>query len=89
VFDDFDVLALPTTPITAPTQAEVASPESFAQKNRLLLRNTSIANFFDLCAISLPAPEPGPLPCGFMLFGRSGADQALFRAALAIEAAFK
>ncbi|HET8932814.1 MAG TPA: amidase [Polyangiales bacterium] len=88
LFDDFDVLVLPTTPIIAPTQAEVQSPEGFALKNRLLLRNTSIANFFDLCAISLPAPEPGTLPCGFMLFGRSGADHALFRAALAVEAAF-
>lgn len=89
VFDDYDVLALPTTPITAPTQAAVATAEGFATNNRLLLRNTSIANFFDLCAISLPAPEPDVLPCGVMLFGRSGADHALFRAALAIEAAFK
>jgi aspartyl-tRNA(Asn)/glutamyl-tRNA(Gln) amidotransferase subunit A len=88
VFEDYDVLVLPTTPITAPTLAEVASPEGFAANNRLLLRNTSIANFFDLCAISLPAPDPGPLPCGIMLFGRSGADHALLRAALALEAAF-
>jgi aspartyl-tRNA(Asn)/glutamyl-tRNA(Gln) amidotransferase subunit A len=87
VFDEYDVLILPTTPIVAPTQAAVASAEGFTLHNRLLLRNTSIANFFDLCAISLPAPEPGPLPCGVMLFGRSGADHALLRAAAAVEAA--
>ena len=89
VFDDYDVLILPTTPIVAPTHAAVASPDGFTKHNRLLLRNTSIANFLDLCAISLPAPDPGPLPCGIMLFGRSGCDQALLRAALAVEEAFR
>jgi aspartyl-tRNA(Asn)/glutamyl-tRNA(Gln) amidotransferase subunit A len=89
VFDDYDVLVLPTTPIVAPTQAAVASPEGFTKHNRLLLRNTSIANFLDLCAISLPAPEPGPLPCGVMLFGRSGGDRALLQIALAVEAALR
>ena len=89
VFDDYDVLVLPTTPIVAPTHAAVATPDGFAKHNRLLLRNTAIANFLDLCAISLPAPDPRPLPCGIMLFGRSGNDHALFRAALAVEAAFR
>ncbi|HTU60222.1 MAG TPA: amidase [Polyangiales bacterium] len=89
VFDDYDVLVLPTTPIVAPTHAAVATSEGFAKHNRLLLRNTAIANFLDLCAISLPAPDPGPLPCGVMLFGRSGADHTLLSAALAVEAAFR
>jgi len=87
VFDDYDVLILPTTPIVAPTQAAVATTDGFAKHNRLLLRNTSIANFLDLCAISLPAPDPGPLPCGIMLFARSGGDHALLQAAFSIEAA--
>ena len=33
---------------------EVATADGFAARNALLLRNTSIGNFFDLCAISLP-----------------------------------
>ena len=37
-----DALILPTTPIVAPKIAEVATPESFDQKNMLLLRNTSM-----------------------------------------------
>ena len=89
LFDDYDVLALPTTPIVAPTHAAVASSDGFAKHNRLLLRNTSIANFLDLCAISLPAPDPGPLPCGVMLFARSGNDRALLQIALSVEAAFR
>jgi aspartyl-tRNA(Asn)/glutamyl-tRNA(Gln) amidotransferase subunit A len=89
MFDDYDVLVLPTTPIVAPTHAAVATSQGFAKHNRLLLRNTSIANFLDLCAISLPAPDPGALPCGIMLLGRSGADHSLLQSALAIEAALQ
>jgi aspartyl-tRNA(Asn)/glutamyl-tRNA(Gln) amidotransferase subunit A len=89
VFDDYDLLVLPTTPICAPTLEEVSTAEGFAAKNRLLLRNTSIANFFDLCAISLPMPDAQPMPSGLMLLGRSGSDRALLSAAAAIEAALR
>jgi len=82
---DIDVLALPTTPIVAPTIAEMIAPDVFARKNAMLLRNTSIANFFDLCAISLPLPREGNLPCGLMLFARNGHDGRLFRIAAAVE----
>jgi aspartyl-tRNA(Asn)/glutamyl-tRNA(Gln) amidotransferase subunit A len=80
----FDALVLPTTPIVAPTIAEVSTDETFRRKNRLLLRNTEIANFFDLCAISLPMRGAG-LPAGFMLFARRGEDRRLFRIAAGIE----
>jgi aspartyl-tRNA(Asn)/glutamyl-tRNA(Gln) amidotransferase subunit A len=80
----FDALVLPTTPIVAPTTAEISSVDAFRRANRLLLRNTEIANFFDLCAISLPMPGEG-LPAGYMLFGRRGADRKLFRIAAAVE----
>jgi len=80
----FDALVLPTTPIVAPTMAEISGEDAFRRANRLLLRNTEIANFFDLCAISLPMPGEG-LPAGFMLFGRRGTDRKLFRIAAAIE----
>ena len=39
---------------------------------RCCLRNTVIANFFDLCAISLPMPREGGLPTGLMLVARNG-----------------
>ena len=82
---DLDVLILPTTPITAPKIAEVATPETFAPKNMLLLRNTSMVNFFDLCAISLPLPRSGGLAVGLMLVARNGQDRRLFRIAAAVE----
>ncbi len=82
---DLDVLAMPTTPMVAPLQADLASPETFARQNALLLRNTSIWNFFDCCAISLPLPREGGLPAGLMLVVRNGHDHRLFRIAAAVE----
>jgi aspartyl-tRNA(Asn)/glutamyl-tRNA(Gln) amidotransferase subunit A len=85
---DLDVLAMPTTPIVAPTIQEVTPPDDFARKNAMLLRNTVIANFFDLCAISLPLPREGGLPTGLMLIARNGQDHRLFRIAAAVEKLF-
>lgn len=85
---DVDVLAWPTTPMVAPTMQEVAAADDFARKNAILLRNTVIVNFFDLCAISLPVPREGGLPTGLMLVARNGQDQRLFRIATAVERLF-
>jgi aspartyl-tRNA(Asn)/glutamyl-tRNA(Gln) amidotransferase subunit A len=52
------------------------------------LRNTAFANFFDLCAISLPMPTGG-LPAGLQLVGRGGEDRKLFAIARALEAALR
>ena len=82
---DLDLLVLPTTPIIAPSMSEISDPKVFNEKNRLLLRNTAIANFFDLCAISLPIPGRDGLPAGLMLFARRGQDRRLFNIAASIE----
>ena len=81
---EYDALVLPATPIVAPTMEDVSTPEGFKPRNRLLLRNTEFANFFDLCAISLPIPGDG-LPAGLMLFARRGEDRRLLRMAAAVE----
>jgi aspartyl-tRNA(Asn)/glutamyl-tRNA(Gln) amidotransferase subunit A len=82
---DLDAMAWPTTPIVAPKIAEVATPETFGRNNMMLLRNTAIVNFFDLCAISLPMPRLGGLAAGLMLVARNGQDHRLFRIAAAVE----
>jgi aspartyl-tRNA(Asn)/glutamyl-tRNA(Gln) amidotransferase subunit A len=82
-----DALVLPTTPIVAPTIAEMRDTATFNTKNMLLLRNTLIWNFFDMCAISLPLPRNG-LPVGLMLVARNGADRRLFGMAAAVERLF-
>lgn len=82
-----DALVLPTTPIVAPTIAEMMDTSTFGTKNMLLLRNTATWNFFDCCAISIPIPGAG-LPVGLMLVARNGHDRRLFEIAAGIERLF-
>ena len=84
VTSNYDAVAMPTCAIVAPTLAEVSTPEGFARKNMLLLRNTSVGNFLDRCAITLPCHAPGELPVGFMLMGETLADARLLAIARAV-----
>lgn len=80
-----DVLALPTTPVTAPTIVSMAEDTALRERTEgLLLRNTQVANQFDLCAISLPMPGM-TLPAGLMLVARNDHDHHLLRIAAEIE----
>ncbi|TIV06085.1 MAG: amidase, partial [Mesorhizobium sp.] len=81
-----DVLALPTLPMVAPSIAAMAADEALRDWTEgLLLRNTQVANQFDLCAISLPMPGM-TLPAGLMLVGRHEDDRRLLAIAAAVEA---
>ncbi|PTE08359.1 amidase [Mesorhizobium helmanticense] len=81
-----DVLALPTTPVTAPTIVSMAENADLRERTEgLLLRNTQVVNQFDLCAISLPMPGTAR-PAGLMLVSRNGHDRYLLRIAAEIEA---
>ncbi|MBK1838635.1 amidase [Azospirillum sp. YIM B02556] len=82
------VLLLPTVPLTAPAIAEVLEDASFHRVNMALLRNTRVANLFDLPAISLPVPAEG-LPVGLTAMGRRGGDRSLLGIAAGLEAALK
>jgi aspartyl-tRNA(Asn)/glutamyl-tRNA(Gln) amidotransferase subunit A len=82
---DIDALVMPTTPTVAPRIDELTDPKVFMARNAMLLRNTTIGNFFDLTAISLPLPRDGGLPVGLMLMTRNGHDRRLLRIAAAIE----
>jgi aspartyl-tRNA(Asn)/glutamyl-tRNA(Gln) amidotransferase subunit A len=74
---NYDAIVMPTCAIVAPTIEEVSTPEGFARKNMLLLRNTTVGNFLDRCGISLPCHAAGELPVGFMLMGEAMADKRL------------
>ncbi len=74
----YDVLAMPTVAIVAPKLQELIDSDAvFTRANLLALRNTSVANFLDLCAISLPCHKAGEAPVGLMLVGKHGADADL------------
>lgn len=81
----FDLMILPTTPITARPISSLAADEDFFAANGLYLRNTSVANVLDCPAISIPCHQEGTAPVGLMLIGKQGRDRQLFRAAKAVE----
>ncbi|ERU03285.1 hypothetical protein P037_00482 [Brucella canis 96-7258] len=81
----FDMFATPATPIVAPTIASVShDEEEYDRVENLLLRDTQVANQFDLCSITLPMPGM-KLPTGLMLTARNDSDKRLLTAALSIE----
>lgn len=94
----FDALLSPTTPLTAPTISSVApanglSPEAdakhdaeFVRVNALLLRNTSVINMLDGCALSLPCHQANELPMGLMIWHAALHDDAVLQISAAIEA---
>lgn len=85
----YDGLLAPTVPVEPPLLTDLESDEEYARLNLLILRNPTVANLLDLCAITLPNHRPGDLPSGLMLVGRNGADSALLGAAQAMEKALK
>ncbi|WP_372526199.1 amidase [Piscinibacter sp.] len=83
----FDALLTPTVPIVAPPIAELeASDDAFFAANALLLRNPSVVNMLDGCALSLPCHRPGEMPVGLMVWSSALRDDAVLNASLAIEA---
>jgi amidase/aspartyl-tRNA(Asn)/glutamyl-tRNA(Gln) amidotransferase subunit A len=84
----YDALLSPTVPIVAPPIAPlVASDETFHTTNALLLRNPSVVNLLDGCALSLPCHAAGGMPVGLMVWSGALQDDAVLDASLAIEAA--
>lgn len=85
----FDAVLSPTVPITAPTIASVAPgaerDDEFFRVNGLLLRNPSVINMLDGCALSLPCHTPGELPVGLMVWHGALHDDTVLNVALQLE----
>ncbi|MXP65159.1 amidase [Roseomonas sp. M0104] len=82
----YDAVLCPTTALTPPAIDAVEDEAEYNRINLLLLRNTAAFNFLDRCSISLPCQAPGEAPVGLMLTGQHDGDDALFVAAMAVEA---
>jgi aspartyl-tRNA(Asn)/glutamyl-tRNA(Gln) amidotransferase subunit A len=63
----------------------LASDTVFFEANRLLLRNPSLINLLDGCAITLPCHQSGELPVGLTVAGLGMMDAKLIAIAQAIE----
>ena len=82
----FDAVLSPTVPIVAPKISDVTdSAHEYRRVNTLLLRNPSVVNFLDGCALSIPCHEEGEAPVGLMISGRRMGDAALLSLGLAAE----
>lgn len=89
IFDDIDVLVTPTTPIPAPSIAELRkSPEILRPQEILLLRNTRPANVWGLPAISVPCGfTKSGLPIGLQIIGSHWAEKTILQLAYSYEQA--
>lgn len=86
----YDALLMPTVPIVAPTIDELEQDEAhYFAVNAAVLRNPSIINFLDGCAVSLPCHAAGTAPVGLMLAALPDQDAVLMCAALAVELALR
>lgn len=91
--DAFDALLSPTVPLVAPALAGLAPgaarDEAFFRANALMLRNPSVVNFLDGCALSLPCQEVGELPVGLMVWHGAAHDDAVLHVAGQVETVLK
>jgi Asp-tRNA(Asn)/Glu-tRNA(Gln) amidotransferase A subunit family amidase len=84
-----DALLVPTTMIPARPIADIdATRETYADHNMRYLRNTTIGNFLNLCAVSLPCGVTrAGLPIGLMVYAKPFQEDVALRVAHAYEQA--
>ena len=82
----YDALVMPTAPILPPSIRELEDEAAYTAANLAALRNPTLINMMDGCAISLPAARPPEPPVGLMLAAAAGADRRLLALAASVEA---
>ncbi len=85
----YDALIMPTTANTPPVIADLADDKAFTKANLLSLRNCTLINMIDGCAISLPCHREGEVPVGLMLAASGGSDRRIFELAAGMEDAIR
>lgn len=82
----FDAFLMPTVPTIAPALASLeADDATFFAANGLMLRNPTMINFLDGCALSVPCHAAGSAPVGLMVAGGPRTDAKVLSVGLAIE----
>jgi aspartyl-tRNA(Asn)/glutamyl-tRNA(Gln) amidotransferase subunit A len=81
----YDALVLPTTANTPPRIADLADDKAYNEANARALRNCTLINMIDGCAISLPCHREGEVPVGLMLAASGDADRRIFELAAGME----
>lgn len=84
---DADAWLMPSVATVAPQLTPLAQDDNhFFATNGLVLRNTSVLNFLDGCALSLPCQAPGELSVGLSIGGLNGQDARVLQVARSVEA---
>ncbi|WP_409285810.1 amidase [Pseudomonas protegens] len=84
-----DAWLLPTVAVVAPKLADLEHDDDFFACNALVLRNTSVINFLDGCALSLPCQQGKELPVGLSIAGLHGQDARILQVSGAVEAVLR
>lgn len=85
----FDAWLMPTLPVVPPRLDDLKKDDGYFAINALVLRNPSVINFLDGCALSLPCPVGGALPIGLSICGLHGRDARILQIGRGVEAALK
>ncbi len=90
---DYDAVIFPTAANLPPriqdlgvAMVQETQDEAYTQANLLALRNATLINTVDGCAISLPISPAGASPVGLSIAGVAGNDRRILSIAAAIEA---
>ncbi|MCO5733279.1 amidase [Rhizobium sp. SSA_523] len=84
----YDALIMPTVPVIAPELGPlIESDEAFFAANGLILRNPTMINFLDGCALSIPCHRGDEAPVGLMVAGAAMKDRTILAVGQAIETA--
>lgn len=85
-FSAYDAVLLPTVPRIAPRIADLQLDDTaYFDANAAFLRNPSVINFLDGCALSVPCHMHGEAPVGLMIAGLSMQDEKILSIGAAIE----
>ncbi len=86
LFDQCDVLALPTAMITPPTVAACRDMETYVSTNAAALRPTCAIGMLGLCSVTVPVGlDEAGMPVGLQMVAPGGADELALAAALVVE----
>jgi aspartyl-tRNA(Asn)/glutamyl-tRNA(Gln) amidotransferase subunit A len=78
-----DAWLMPTVAVVPPRVSDLQQDDAFFATNAMVLRNTSVLNFLDGCAVSLPTGQAG---IGLAVCGLHNADARVLQVSGAIEA---
>ena len=83
----YDALVFPAVACVAPRFGDIGDSAAWSRANAMMLRNASLVNMLDRCALSLPMHRGDELPVGLMIVGETMDDARLLAIGAAVERA--